>query len=128
MVTDPMSHPHTVDQRDSGSITDPASGRSGPCTVVSVQGHMVRLSSSIPVPLAACVNVEAGNRLWLGEVWACEPEEGAYSVEIDAAAMLKDVAAVEVLASRFRHEKTSPVDSESGIDPLQTETSPKHIA
>ncbi len=90
-------------QAGSGRITGATTGIGGHCTFVSLEGHSLKLESEIPFALRAFVKVEDGNRMWMGEVWACEPGPGGFSILVDARMCLNDVASVERLASRFRH-------------------------
>ena len=85
----PHGHPHTVDQRDSGSITDPASGQVLPLDRgLRAWSHRPSLFLHPRSP-AACVNVESGNSLWIGEVWPASPKPGRLLCPVDAAAMLE---------------------------------------
>lgn len=116
---------------DHGRISDPASGESSPCTLITVKGHVIRLRSAQPFGLGASVRVEAQNRLWMGEVWVCQPGDSGFFLEIEVCAVLNDVAGVSLLASRFRQEKGSrpaTAASEPEYSPLRSRGNPKQIA
>lgn len=84
------------------SITEFLSKRSAPCEVLHVDGTALKLRTPLRIDLRAPVKVEDGNRLWMGEVRACEPDSGAYAIEVESDLMFRDVAATEQMASHFR--------------------------
>ncbi len=93
------------DVSEAGHITDPATGRNGACAAVAIDGKILTLVSSIDFPLSACLKVEQGNSMWMGEVWACEPVADGFRIEIEATVVIEDVEAVDRLATHFRHER-----------------------
>lgn len=98
-----------------GSITDFNTGSRGTCHEVHIEGMHLNVESSIAFPLGAAVRVEFGNRLWMGPVCCCEPAGDRFALEIEVEAALNDVANVEELAARFRHERS--LNRHSGYTP-----------
>ena len=90
-----------------GRISSLSSSASGTCTVIGVQAHQLTVQSTAAFALASVVKVEVGNCLWMGPVCACEPAPEGYTVELEIESTLNDVASVEELAARFRHERTT---------------------
>jgi len=91
---------------DEGRISDINRGHTGICTLTQVEGHQLKIRSSVAFPLATLVRAEIGNNLWMGEVCACQSDPAGFNVEIHIESFLSDVAGVEVLAARFRHERS----------------------
>lgn len=101
-----------------GSITEFSSKRCAPCELLSVAGRALKLRSPLPVALRASVKVEEGNRLWMGEVWACEPDAGGYTIELESDLMFRDVAATEYMAGHFREPgKEAGAAGEQAVGP-----------
>jgi len=96
-----------------GIITEFASKRSATCELVSVAGSALKLRAPLQLALRATVKVEEGNRLWLGAVCACEPEPGGFFIEIEADAMLRDVAGTKQMANRFRRPTLPEAEREA---------------
>ncbi len=90
---------------ETGHITDPATGRDSTCNVLSIQDNLLTLHASIDFPLSHCLKVEQENRMWMGEVRACEPVDGGFRLEIEATVAINDVEALDRLATHFRHER-----------------------
>jgi hypothetical protein len=70
--------------------------------LLSVAGSALKLRTELKLDPRTTVKVEEGNRMWLGEVCACEPEAYGFSVEIEAGVMLRNVAETKHMASQFR--------------------------
>jgi hypothetical protein len=85
-----------------GRITQFVSKQAGLCELLSVAGPSLKLRTSLPIELRAPVKVEEGNRLWMGEVRACEADSDGYTIEVESDLMFRDVAATEHMASHFR--------------------------
>lgn len=91
---------------DKGRISDITRGHAAGCTLTQVEGHQLKIHSSIAFPLTTLVKAEIGNNLWMGEVCACQADLTGFIVEIHIETFLSDVAGVAALAARFRHERS----------------------
>ncbi len=78
------------------------SGPSFACEILAAAGNTLKIKSSGSFPLRTPVKVENSATLWMGEVWACEPETSGFTIEIEVSQVLRDTRSVERLASRFR--------------------------
>ena len=103
---------------ETGQISDFTSERAGSCTFSGVKEHQLTVFSAIAFPLASLVKVEIGNRMWMGEVCALTPAAGGYEIEIQIESTLTNVAAVQELAARFRHERA--IKPKPGVAPVST--------
>ena len=83
-------------------ISTLTSGHPFACEIASAEGNILKLSCSNPFLLRAPVKVENAATLWMGEVWACEPEGTGFSIEIEVSQVLRDPGEVERMAARFR--------------------------
>lgn len=94
-----------------GIILDLNSGLQASCEVVGDDSTVLALITPRRFDLRACVKVEAGNKMWMGDVVACEAVDGGYAVEVESSIMAKDMATLTQTASRFRQSR--PHDSKT---------------
>jgi hypothetical protein len=80
-----------------------SSGPSFACEIQASAGNTLKIKSSGSFPLRTPVKVESSSTLWMGEVWACEPDLSGFTIEIEVSQVLRDTRSVERLAGRFRH-------------------------
>ena len=79
-----------------------ASGRPLPCEVQNFEANILKLTCAGSFPLRTPVKVENSANLWMGEIWACEPEAAGFLIEIEVSQVLRDPRSVEIMAGRFR--------------------------
>jgi hypothetical protein len=105
-----------------GQISEFTSSEIGACTVLLAEGHQLKVHSSLAFPLASLVKTQAGNRMWMGEVCACEPAQDGFTIEIQVESVLNDVGSVDELAARFRHQRSlsSRQDEPDAFVPVST--------
>jgi hypothetical protein len=88
------------------------SGRPLSCEILSAESNTLKLRCPVAFPLRSPVLVENPASLWMGEIWVCEPEPSGFYLEIEVSQVLRDPAAIERMASRFRQtpnsEETTP--------------------
>jgi hypothetical protein len=90
-----------------GRIESFVSGHTAPCTVTN-QGRTLFLTTSTSFALKDAVKVESGDKLWMGEVWACEPVSDGFHIQIEVHSMLNNAPAVDALAVHFKHARPVP--------------------